>query len=237
MSGPEAVGIAESVFRPGRGAGLRPQETHRLLYGHVARSARWPGCRRGPACCHAGSSLVHPGGRGRGPLPRRRRGAAGGTAACSCILGPGLPSRESSPSGRSSTGGSTWPRPRAWPRSCRRAAQGRCGRRCGNWRAGSPRGCRAVRASLGRLAGSDRGDRRLLRRGRRRPGLGGLGDGLLTARKDLERLLRTAFRRPGAGARGPHRHRRQAERGQEFLAERASHARAGDRVGYPGYDA
>ncbi len=36
MSGPEAVGIAESVFRAGRGAGLRPEETHRLLYGHVA---------------------------------------------------------------------------------------------------------------------------------------------------------------------------------------------------------
>ncbi len=35
MSGPDAVGIAESVFRAGGGASLRPQETHRLLYGHV----------------------------------------------------------------------------------------------------------------------------------------------------------------------------------------------------------
>jgi tRNA modification GTPase len=35
MSGPEAVSIAESVFRPGRGSGLKPEETHRLLYGHV----------------------------------------------------------------------------------------------------------------------------------------------------------------------------------------------------------
>jgi tRNA modification GTPase len=35
MSGPEAMGIAESVFRPGRGSGLKPQETYRLLYGHI----------------------------------------------------------------------------------------------------------------------------------------------------------------------------------------------------------
>jgi tRNA modification GTPase len=35
MSGPAAVSIAESVFRPGSGASLRPDETHRLLYGHV----------------------------------------------------------------------------------------------------------------------------------------------------------------------------------------------------------
>ena len=35
MSGPAAVDIAESVFRPGRGSGLRPDETHHLLYGHV----------------------------------------------------------------------------------------------------------------------------------------------------------------------------------------------------------
>jgi tRNA modification GTPase len=35
MSGPAAVGIAESVFRPGRGVALRPGDTHRLLYGHV----------------------------------------------------------------------------------------------------------------------------------------------------------------------------------------------------------
>jgi tRNA modification GTPase len=35
MSGPEAVSIAESVFRPGRGSRVEPGETHRLLYGHV----------------------------------------------------------------------------------------------------------------------------------------------------------------------------------------------------------
>jgi tRNA modification GTPase len=35
MSGPEAIGIAEGVFRPGRGASLAQQETHRVLYGHV----------------------------------------------------------------------------------------------------------------------------------------------------------------------------------------------------------
>jgi len=35
MSGPAAVSIAESAFRPGRGAALKPEETHRLLYGHI----------------------------------------------------------------------------------------------------------------------------------------------------------------------------------------------------------
>lgn len=35
MSGPEAVAIAGAVFRAGRGTALRPQETHKLLYGHV----------------------------------------------------------------------------------------------------------------------------------------------------------------------------------------------------------
>ena len=35
MSGPASVSIADAVFRPGRGTGLEPQETHRLLYGHV----------------------------------------------------------------------------------------------------------------------------------------------------------------------------------------------------------
>ena len=35
MSGPEALGIAEASFRPGRGASLAQQETHRVLYGHV----------------------------------------------------------------------------------------------------------------------------------------------------------------------------------------------------------
>jgi tRNA modification GTPase len=35
MSGPSAIGIAESVFRPGRGAAIQPDETHRLLYGHI----------------------------------------------------------------------------------------------------------------------------------------------------------------------------------------------------------
>lgn len=35
MSGPGAVAIAESIFRAGRGTALEPEETHRLLYGHV----------------------------------------------------------------------------------------------------------------------------------------------------------------------------------------------------------
>lgn len=35
MSGPRAVGIAESVFRPGRGTALKPGDSHRLLYGHI----------------------------------------------------------------------------------------------------------------------------------------------------------------------------------------------------------
>lgn len=35
MSGPAAVSIAESVFRPGRGAAIAPDETNRVLYGHV----------------------------------------------------------------------------------------------------------------------------------------------------------------------------------------------------------
>jgi tRNA modification GTPase len=35
MSGPAAVSIAQSVFRPGRGATVGLEETHRLLYGHV----------------------------------------------------------------------------------------------------------------------------------------------------------------------------------------------------------
>jgi tRNA modification GTPase len=35
MSGPTAVTIAESVFRPGGGSAIKPGETHRLLYGHV----------------------------------------------------------------------------------------------------------------------------------------------------------------------------------------------------------
>jgi tRNA modification GTPase len=35
MSGSAAVGIAEAVFRPGRGSMLKPEETQRLLYGHV----------------------------------------------------------------------------------------------------------------------------------------------------------------------------------------------------------
>jgi tRNA modification GTPase len=35
MSGPAAVNIVEAVFRPGRGEGLLPNQTHRLLYGHV----------------------------------------------------------------------------------------------------------------------------------------------------------------------------------------------------------
>ena len=35
MSGPEALRIAEMAFRPARGPGLDPDETHRVLYGHV----------------------------------------------------------------------------------------------------------------------------------------------------------------------------------------------------------
>jgi tRNA modification GTPase len=35
MSGPAAVNIAESVFRAGRGVALKPEESHRLVYGHV----------------------------------------------------------------------------------------------------------------------------------------------------------------------------------------------------------
>jgi tRNA modification GTPase len=36
MSGPEALSIAESVFRPGHGAAARLGDSHRLLYGHIA---------------------------------------------------------------------------------------------------------------------------------------------------------------------------------------------------------
>jgi tRNA modification GTPase len=36
MSGPAAVTIVERAFRPARGTGLEPGETHRLLYGHIA---------------------------------------------------------------------------------------------------------------------------------------------------------------------------------------------------------
>jgi tRNA modification GTPase len=35
MSGPAAVAIAGAVFRPGRGAAIKPDETNRLLYGHI----------------------------------------------------------------------------------------------------------------------------------------------------------------------------------------------------------
>ncbi len=35
MSGPDAISIAQSAFRPGRGMPLAPGETYRLLYGHV----------------------------------------------------------------------------------------------------------------------------------------------------------------------------------------------------------
>ena len=35
MSGPAAVGIAQSVFRPGGGSELKPEDTHRVFYGHI----------------------------------------------------------------------------------------------------------------------------------------------------------------------------------------------------------
>lgn len=38
MSGPTAVAIAETVFRAGRGIAVRPEETQRLIYGHVVDS-------------------------------------------------------------------------------------------------------------------------------------------------------------------------------------------------------
>jgi tRNA modification GTPase len=192
MSGPEAVSIAESVFRAGRGAFLKPEESHRLLYGHVvdARDGQdvdevLLAVMRAPHSytredvievhCHGGVAaqravlrlLVHLGARPADPGEFTKRAFLNGRidlAQAESVAA--IVSARSSGALRASV----------------RQLEGGLSERL-----------RAVRRALvGLLAQieatvdfSDE-DLDVL-------DWGGLGDGLLTVRKDLEKLLRTAF--------------------------------------------
>jgi tRNA modification GTPase len=192
MSGPEAVGISESVFRAGRGAALGPWETHRLLYGHVVDPRDGQdvdevllAVMRGPHSytredvvevhCHGGVAaqravlrlLVHLGARPAEPGEFTKRAFLNGRidlAQAESVAA--IVSARSSGALRASV----------------RQLEGGLSERL-----------RAVRGALVGLLAQIEATVDFSDEDIDTLDWGGLGDGLLTARKDLEKLLRTAF--------------------------------------------
>ena len=236
MSGPAAVSIAESVFRPGEGPRSKPEETHRLLYGHVVDP------RDGQDVDEVLLAVM------RAPHSYTREDVVevhchGGVAAQRAVLRllahlgarlaePGEFTRRAFLNGRIDL---------AQAESVAAIVVGpELGGSAG---VGAAARGRAVREAPGRPAitcgatGPDRGDGRLLRRGCGRSRLGSSGRRSADATGGPREAAADRVRGPGAGARRADGHRRQAERGQEFAAQRPADARTGDRVGHSRYHA